>query len=115
MGMNLKPPTGTAGKAVPGWDVKVLRKDLTTADPGELGQIAVKLPLPPGAFSTLWESEERFKDTYYKTIPGYYDTMDAGFMDEEGYVSVMARTDDVINVAGHRLSTGQLEEVRLDI
>ncbi|XP_071181901.1 acyl-CoA synthetase short-chain family member 3, mitochondrial-like isoform X2 [Mytilus edulis] len=114
MGMNLKPPTGTAGKAVPGWDVKVLRKDLTTADPGELGQIAVKLPLPPGAFSTLWESEERFKDTYYKTIPGYYDTMDAGFMDEEGYVSVMARTDDVINVAGHRLSTGQLEEAMLE-
>lgn len=108
--MSLLPPSGAAGKPVPGWNVQVLRKDLTQAAPNELGDIVVKLPLPPGAFSTLWKNEDRFKKTYFESKPGYYDTMDAGYKDSDGYVYVMARSDDVINVAGHRLSTGAIEE-----
>ncbi|XP_048730309.1 acyl-CoA synthetase short-chain family member 3, mitochondrial-like isoform X2 [Ostrea edulis] len=110
LNMSLSPPSGAAGKPVPGWNVQVLKKDFTQAAAGELGDIVVKLPLPPGAFSTLWKNEERFRKTYFETKPGYYDTMDAGYKDEEGYVYVMARSDDVINVAGHRLSTGAIEE-----
>ena len=71
----------------------------------------VKLPLPPGAFPTLWNAEERFQDAYLAEFPGYYKTADAGYMDEDGYLFIMARTDDIINVAGHRLSTGGMEEV----
>ncbi|XP_046376045.2 acyl-CoA synthetase short-chain family member 3, mitochondrial-like [Haliotis rufescens] len=114
LGMQLYPPSGVAGKPVPGWNVKVLREDGSETEPEELGQIAVKLPLPPGSFSTLWMADQRFRETYFTKIPGYYDTMDAGFRDENGYIAVMARSDDVINVAGHRISAGALEEAILE-
>ena len=78
---------------------------------GEIGALVVKLPLPPGCLPTLWNAEQRFREAYLEEFPGYYKTGDAGFIDEDGYVFVMTRTDDVINVAGHRLSTGAMEEV----
>jgi propionyl-CoA synthetase len=78
---------------------------------GEVGALAGRLPLPPGTFPTLWNADERYRQGYMTEFPGYYKTGDAGFIDEDGYVSVMTRVDDVINVAGHRLSTGQIEEV----
>jgi propionyl-CoA synthetase len=78
---------------------------------GELGAIAIKLPLPPGTLPTLWNAEDRFVKSYLTTFPGYYETGDAGLIDKDGYLYIMARTDDVINVAGHRLSTGAMEEV----
>ncbi|ELU01504.1 hypothetical protein CAPTEDRAFT_173489 [Capitella teleta] len=114
LGNDLFPTPGVAGKPVPGWNLQVVRKDLSDTDPGELGAIIAKLPLPPNCFSTLFQGEDRFKDLYFKTFPGYYDTMDSGFRDEDGNIAVMARSDDVINVAGHRLSTGQLEEAILE-
>jgi propionyl-CoA synthetase len=77
----------------------------------EVGALAARLPLPPGTFPTLWNADERFREAYLTEYPGYYKTGDAGFIDQDGYVSVMTRVDDVINVAGHRLSTGQIEEV----
>merc|ERR1719147_428577 len=76
-----------------------------------MGRIAAKLPMPPGCMSTLFKADERFLDTYFSKYPGYYDTMDAGVKDEHGYIKVLARDDDVINVAGHRLSTSAIEEV----
>jgi len=76
-----------------------------------VGALVVKLPMPPGSTPTLWNADERFRETYLSAFPGYYQTADAGYVDEDGYVFVMARTDDIINVAGHRLSTGQMEEV----
>ena len=76
-----------------------------------MGSIAIKLPLPPGCLPTLWNADERFRESYLAAFPGYYNTSDAGFLDEDGYVFVMGRTDDIINVAGHRLSTGGMEEV----
>jgi propionyl-CoA synthetase len=79
--------------------------------PGEVGALCARLPMPPSSLPTLWNAEERFVDTYFSAYPGFYETADAGFIDEDGYVHVMARTDDIINVAGHRLSTGALEEV----
>ena len=103
-------PLSSCGKATPGWHIEVLRPDHTQCKPNELGTIAIKLPLPPGAFSTLFKSDKRFFDAYHKEFPGYYNTTDAGYMDEAGHVFVMGRIDDVINVAGHRLSTGQIEE-----
>ena len=102
---------GSAGKPAPGYDVKVLRSDGSEAKPGEMGDIVVKLPLPPGTFPTLWNADKRYKENYMDTYPGYYQTYDAGHMDEDGYVWIMSRTDDIINVAGHRLSTGSIEEV----
>jgi propionyl-CoA synthetase len=78
---------------------------------GEIGALAVKLPMPPGSSPTLWNADERFHETYLSAFPGYYQTADAGYVDDAGYVFVMSRTDDVINVAGHRLSTGAIEEV----
>ncbi|MGD9742166.1 MAG: propionyl-CoA synthetase, partial [Dongiaceae bacterium] len=81
------------------------------AKPGEIGAIVCKLPLPPGTLPTLWNADARYVEAYLRTYPGYYQTGDAGMIDEDGYIYVMARTDDVINVAGHRLSTGQMEEV----
>jgi propionyl-CoA synthetase len=78
---------------------------------GTLGAIAVKLPLPPGTLPTLWNAEDRFRKAYLSHFPGYYETGDAGYKDADGYLYIMARTDDVINVAGHRLSTGAMEEV----
>lgn len=102
---------GSPTVAMPGYDVQILSEDGTELPAGELGAIAVKLPLPPGTLPTLWNAEERFRKSYLDTFPGYYETGDAGYKDESGYLYIMARTDDVINVAGHRLSTGQMEEV----
>jgi len=102
---------GSAFKPVPGYDVKVLNSDRKEVKPGVMGDIVIKLPLPPGTFPTLWEADDRYKINYMSTYPGYYQTYDAGHIDEDGYVWIMSRTDDVINVAGHRLSTGSIEEV----
>jgi propionyl-CoA synthetase len=102
---------GSPTKAVPGWDVQVLDDDGGPVEPGDIGALVCKLPLPPGTLPTLWHADERYRDAYLKRYPGYYQTGDAGYIDEDGYVFVMTRTDDVINVAGHRLSTGAMEEV----
>ena len=102
---------GSPTKAVPGMDVQVVDDTCIPAPPGEIGALVVKLPLPPGCLPTLWNAEPRFREAYLDEFPGYYKTGDAGFIDDEGYVFVMTRTDDVINVAGHRLSTGAMEEV----
>lgn len=110
---SLSPPKDVSGMAVPGWDIRILREDQTEAGPNELGRIVAKLPMPPGCMSTLYNADQRFVDTYFTAYPGYYDTMDAGVKDEHGYIKVLARDDDVINVAGHRLSTSAIEEVLL--
>ena len=102
---------GSPTVAMPGYDVQILDEAGHQMKPGELGAITVKLPLPPGTLPTLWNAEERFVKSYLTTYPGYYETGDAGMIDEDGYLYIMARTDDVINVAGHRLSTGAMEEV----
>src|SRR5579864_7531419 len=102
---------GSATRAVPGYDLRVLDPSGAEKQPGEIGALCIKLPLPPGASPTLWQAEERFVKAYLADYPGYYHTADAGYIDEDGYVYVMTRTDDIINVAGHRLSTGAIEEV----
>ncbi len=102
---------GSAGLPMPGFQIEVLGDDGESLGADMLGSIAVKLPLPPGTLPTLWNADERFKSAYLSRFPGYYETGDAGTIDPEGYVSIMARTDDVINTAGHRLSTGAMEEV----
>ncbi|MBV8189176.1 MAG: propionyl-CoA synthetase [Alphaproteobacteria bacterium] len=103
---------GSCSVPAPGWQIDVLdEQGQRITKPGEVGAIAAKLPLPPGTLPTLWNADERFKQAYLADYPGYYKTGDAGFIDQDGYVSVMTRVDDVINVAGHRLSTGQIEEV----
>jgi propionyl-CoA synthetase len=102
---------GSVGPAAPGWDVRTLDTDGNDVAPGDVGAIACKLPLPPGTLTGLWNAESRFRGSYLTTFPGYYETGDAGFVDDDGYIHVMSRTDDVINVAGHRLSTGAIEEV----
>ena len=102
---------GSPTVAMPGYDVQILDDGGHPLPAGELGAIAVKLPLPPGTLPTLWNAEDRFIKSYLNTFPGYYETGDAGMIDEDGYLYIMARTDDVINVAGHRLSTGAMEEV----
>jgi len=102
---------GSACRAVPGYDVKVLKSDSSVAKPNEMGDIVVKLPLPPGTFPTLWNADERYKKTYMTNYEGCYQTYDAGHIDDDGYIWIMSRTDDIINVAGHRLSTGAIEEV----
>jgi len=102
---------GSACKPVPGYDVRILKSDGKEAKPNEMGDVVVKLPLPPGTFPTLWNADKRYKETYMSNYPGYYQTYDAGHIDEDGYVWIMSRTDDIINVAGHRLSTGAMEEV----
>jgi propionyl-CoA synthetase len=102
---------GSPARAVPGYDVQALDSDGNPVAAGDIGALAIRLPLPPGNFITLWNAEQRFVDSYFSRFPGYYETGDAGYIDENGYVYVMARTDDVINVAGHRLSTGAMEEV----
>ncbi len=102
---------GSPTVAMPGYDVQILDEGGNPMGPGELGAIAVKLPLPPGTLPTLWNAENRFVKSYLTTFPGYYETGDAGMIDDDGYLYIMARTDDVINVAGHRLSTGAMEEV----
>jgi propionyl-CoA synthetase len=102
---------GSPTVAMPGYELHVLDEAGKQVAAGDSGTIAVKLPLPPGCLPTLWGNDERFRDSYISQFKGYYSTSDAGYLDEDGYVYVMARTDDVINVAGHRLSTGQMEEV----
>ena len=102
---------GSPTKPVPGWNVQVLGEGGHLCAPGQHGSLVVRLPLPPGAMTTLWNAEQRCRESYFSEFPGYYKTADAGYMDEDGYVYVMSRTDDIINVAGHRLSTGQMEEV----
>ncbi|WP_421905290.1 propionate-CoA ligase PrpE [Mameliella sp.] len=102
---------GSPAKPMPGYDIQILDEGGHPMPKGELGAIAVKLPLPPGTLPTLWNAEPRFRKSYLEHFPGYYETGDAGMIDEDGYVYIMARTDDVINVAGHRLSTGGMEEV----
>jgi len=102
---------GSPAVAMPGYEVHILDDDGHEVPDGELGAIAVKLPLPPGTLPTLWNAEPRFRKAYLEHFPGYYETGDAGYKDADGYLYIMARTDDVINVAGHRLSTGAMEEV----
>jgi propionyl-CoA synthetase len=91
--------------------VRVVGEDGEEVPSGEIGALVVKLPMPPGASPTLWNADERFREVYLSAFPGYYQTADAGYRDEDGYLFVMSRTDDIINVAGHRLSTGAIEEV----
>ena len=102
---------GSATKPLPGWDVRVLNAEQQEVPHGDIGAIVIKLPMPPGALPTLWNADDRFLRSYMLDYPGYYQTGDAGFIDDDGYISIMARTDDIINVAGHRLSTGAMEEV----
>ncbi len=102
---------GSPTRPVPGWDLRALDAEGEEVKAGDIGALAAKLPMPPGCTPTLWNAEARFRQAYLTTFPGYYETGDAGYIDEEGYVFVMARTDDIINVAGHRLSTGAMEEV----
>ncbi len=102
---------GSPTKPVPGWDLHALDDNGNSLPLGEIGTLAVKLPLPPGALLTLWGNDQGFVDKYLTDFPGYYNTSDAGYIDEDGYVFVMGRIDDIINVAGHRLSTGAIEEV----
>ena len=102
---------GSPSVAMPGYEVHILDGAGNRQPENTLGAIAIKLPLPPGTLPTLWNAEERFRSSYLTTFPGYYETGDAGIVDEDGYLYIMARTDDVINVAGHRLSTGAMEEV----
>jgi propionyl-CoA synthetase len=112
IGIELQPvKAGSVGPAAPGWDVRTLDANGNDVMPGDVGAIACKLPLPPGTLAGLWNAESRFRESYLTTFPGYYETGDAGFIDDDGYIHVMSRTDDVINVAGHRLSTGAIEEV----
>src|SRR5438270_10174605 len=106
---------GSCTRAVPGWHIRVLEAEgigeAKELKAGEIGALAIRLPLPPGALPTLWQADDRFVQSYMTTYPGYYQTADAGFIDADGYIHVMTRTDDIINVAGHRLSTGGIEEV----
>ena len=102
---------GSPTKPLPGWDVQVLDDDGQPVNRGEIGNLVCRLPLPPGSLVGLWQAEERCLQSYFAPYPGYYLTADAGMIDADGYVFVMARTDDIINVAGHRLSTGAMEEI----
>ncbi len=102
---------GSPTKPVPGYDVRILDDEGRELAAGQEGNIVVRLPLPPGTLATLWRNDERFVSSYMSTFPGYYETSDGGYIDEDGYVYVMGRIDDVINIAGHRLSTGAMEEV----
>ena len=107
--MAVKP--GSPTLPAPGYDVRVVNDDGKELPAGGEGNIVIKLPLPPGTLASLWRNEERFISSYMKTFPGYYETSDGGYIDKDGYVFVMGRMDDVINIAGHRLSTGAMEEV----
>jgi len=112
VGLGLLPvKPGSATKPAPGYDVQALDAAGRQVKAGDVGSIVVKLPLPPACFPTLWNADQRYVDSYMREFPGYYKTGDAGYIDTDGYVFVMTRTDDVINVAGHRLSTGAIEEV----
>ena len=107
--MDIKPGSPTV--SMPGYAVQILSEDGNEMPAGEMGNIVIKLPMPPSCLPSLWGNDQRFVDAYLSKYPGYYLTGDAGFKDEDGYLWIMSRTDDVINVAGHRLSTGQMEEV----
>lgn len=109
----LQTKPGSPGVPMPGYNVQVLDDEGQPVPRGTLGNISIKLPLPPSCFTTLWNATDRFQSAYFDEFDGYYATSDAGIIDDDGYVFVMARTDDVINVAGHRLSTGAMEEVIL--
>ena len=112
LGIELLPVKhGSATVPMPGWDLQVLGPTGEREAPGEIGALVAKLPLPPGTFPTLWQADERYRQSYMSEYPGFYMTGDAGVIDTDGYVHVMTRVDDVINVAGHRLSTGAMEEV----
>jgi propionyl-CoA synthetase len=102
---------GSPTKAVPGYDVRVLGEDGREVAPGQIGSIVIRLPMPPGCLPTLWNNDAGFEQSYLSRFPGHYLTGDAGFRDADGYLAIMSRTDDIINVAGHRLSTGGMEEV----
>ncbi|PLX35567.1 MAG: propionyl-CoA synthetase [Hyphomicrobiales bacterium] len=112
VGLGLLPVKhGSPTVAMPGYDIRILDESAQEVATGETGAISVKLPLPPGCLPTLWKKDQRFRESYLEAYPGYYQTADAGYVDEDGYIYVMSRTDDIINVAGHRLSTGGMEEV----
>ena len=102
---------GSPTKAVPGYSVKILDNDGNELGPNQEGIVTIKLPLPPGCLPTLWQQDQRYIESYVSVYPGYYFTGDGGYIDDEGYVYIMGRVDDVINVAGHRLSTGGMEEI----
>jgi len=105
---------GSPTKPAPGWNLQVVDTNNKQVAAGEIGALVVKLPLPPGALPTLWQNDDRYVESYLEEFPGYYKTADAGFIDADGYAYIMSRTDDIINVAGHRLSTGAMEEVLSD-
>ncbi len=111
---NLPAKEGSANLPGPTWQIEALDVDGKPVAPGETGNICAKLPMPPGTFPTIWGNAERYRQAYLDPFPGYYMTGDAGYLDDDGYIFIMARTDDIINVAGHRLSTGQMEEVLSD-
>jgi propionyl-CoA synthetase len=102
---------GSPTVAMPGYDVRIVDEASRVVAPNKMGSIVVKLPLPPACLPTLWQQDERMRESYLAEFPGYYKTADAGFKDDDGYLYIMGRTDDIINVAGHRLSTGGMEEV----
>ena len=102
---------GSPTVPMPGYDLRVVDEACKEVPRGKMGSLVVKLPLPPSCLPTLWQADDRMTESYLAEFPGYYKTADAGFIDEDGYVFVMGRTDDIINVAGHRLSTGGMEEV----
>jgi len=102
---------GSPTVAMPGYDVRIVDESCREVAANQMGSIVVKLPLPPACLPTLWEQDERFRDSYLVEFPGHYKTADAGYKDADGYLYIMSRTDDIINVAGHRLSTGGMEEV----
>lgn len=112
VGLGLLPvKPGSAGVPMPGYDVQILNQEGEQLPAGEIGAVVVKLPLPPGSLPTLWQRDDLYISKYLAEYEGYYSTADAGFKDEDGYLHIMSRTDDIINVAGHRLSTGGIEEV----
>jgi propionyl-CoA synthetase len=102
---------GSPTVPMPGYDVRVVDEAGRDVAPNTMGSIVIRLPLPPGCLPTLWHADDRFRESYLEAFPGNYNTSDAGFVDEDGYLFIMGRTDDIINVAGHRLSTGGMEEV----
>ena len=112
VGLGLLPfKPGSPTVPMPGYDLQVVDEAAKPVAAGTMGSIVIRLPLPPGCLPTLWKQDQRFHESYLADFPGFYKTSDAGFVDEDGYVFVMGRTDDIINVAGHRLSTGGMEEV----
>ena len=102
---------GSATKPVPGYDIRVLGEDNLEVEAGQIGTLVLKLPLPPGCLPTLWNNDKGYQASYLSQYPGFYLTGDAGYKDDDNYVFIMSRVDDIINVAGHRLSTGGMEEV----